>query len=371
MIFSESCRETRRALRSMRAPGRSEVRYRAVSIGSAAHAELSAPGVQLRVHSVFASALNLEAVGTGRHVVLTGPAGRLYPSAVSLDSPVDFRAWRLLPGSHAWLVEGSICMQSQQFVVLDLNDARRRLSRALPTIDAFTKVCSACARRLAAIQARQRHELTIDALLRGGPPLSPLAAVLRQRTLALSAATRAFARSPEPRTATPRRCGNGAQRRAIEECVSGLVGLGPGLTPSGDDFLSGFVAAIRARRLEGTRGGALQKAICAAVKKNLGWTSDVSAALLRCMLLDHWPDPLLDLAEAIAADREPDALQALEDLCRLGHSSGADIATGFLFGLKAVPRRGIETRDSRRSVRAPSTARALFRDHGSQGGKPR
>jgi len=61
---------------------------------------------------------------------------------------------------------------------------------------------------------------------------------------------------------------------------------------------------------------------------------DISASLLRWALLGHWPDPLVDLAEALAEDPVPQSVLALEALCALGHTSGADLATGFLEALE-------------------------------------
>ena len=112
-----------------------------------------------------------------------------------------------------------------------------------------------------------------------------------------------------------------------------LVGVGAGLTPSGDDFLSGFMAASR------TSGSpALVSSLARAITTNLAATGEISASLLRCAVSGMWPTPLADLADALTVDETPAALCALHDLCRLGHSSGADIATGFLFGLVCLLR---------------------------------
>jgi hypothetical protein len=113
--------------------------------------------------------------------------------------------------------------------------------------------------------------------------------------------------------------------------VSSLVGAGQGLTPSGDDFLSGFMAALR------TLGSpALASALGQAIETNLAATGEISASLLHCAVEGFWPEPLLDLADALAAENEPAALRALEGLLGLGHSSGADMASGFLFGLASL-----------------------------------
>lgn len=315
-------------MNSSTAPGAGERRYRALSIGSAIWRELSSPELPLRVHSVFPSSVNLEVIGTRKHVALSGPSGQVYPHAVALERPGDFRTWRLVPGGRARFAQGSIRMHGREFpVAVDLNGAVRRLSRSLPAIGRFTAACGACAARLAGIQAREQHDLRLDALLRRELRIAKVGETLRQGALALGASAEASARIPD----------RVAERSALWRSVASLVGLGNGLTPSGDDFLCGFIAAVRARCSEGTEGGGLLQTLCAAVEANLGATSEISASLLRWMILDHWPDPLLDLADAIAANREPEALRALEDLCRLGHSSGADIATGFLFGLMRCP----------------------------------
>jgi hypothetical protein len=307
---------------------RGEARYRAVSIGSAATCELSAPGVALRVHSTFASSVNLEASGSGRLIALSGPSGWVYPHAVVLECSVDFRTWGLERGSSARVTEGSIRMDGG--LTVDLKDARRRLPRSFPRIDRFTSICRSCASRLTKIQDGMQFDLTLDALLDLRRPVTKEGETLRQAAIALGASAR-LVQFPE------------RARGAVTDMrlsVSSLVGLGAGLTPTGDDFLGGFMAAVRARfGGEFEAGASLLGELCAAVEENLASTGDISASLLRYTIRNYWPEPLLNLADAIAADRQFEALQALEDLCRLGHSSGADIATGFLFGLRALPGR--------------------------------
>jgi hypothetical protein len=123
----------------------------------------------------------------------------------------------------------------------------------------------------------------------------------------------------------------------LNQAVAALVGLGAGLTPSGDDFLCGFLAAVQAADPELLEDREeLVKALNDAARRNLRRTTEVSAGLIRCAVRNFWPRPLVDLAEALAVDREPEALRALEELCSLGHSSGSDMATGFLYGLECL-----------------------------------
>lgn len=316
-------------------------RYPAFSVGSAAWGELSEPGVSLRVHSVFASSVNLEVGESGRLIALTGPSGRVYPHAVVLKSPVDFRTWRLAIGGSAQLAEGLIWIDGQGITVaVDLKCAFRGPPRSLSPIVRFTNLCRICATRLAEAQARKQFDLRLDALRDPGLPLRKEGETLRQAALALGASARTLAYADEPGVRPDSRVG----LADIRSSVSSLVGLGTGLTPSGDDLICGFILAVRTRFCgEPHVGSELLEALCVAVEENLGSTGEISASLLRSTIQGHWPEPLLDLADAIAADREFEALQVLDELCRLGHSSGADIATGFLFGLEALADRGIET----------------------------
>jgi hypothetical protein len=157
--------------------------------------------------------------------------------------------------------------------------------------------------RLAELQAAAGCALRID----GAASASPLAAAIGAAAGALTAAAEAG--------------------RPLAGAVAALVGLGPGLTPSGDDFLCGFVAAARARH------PALLGPLEAAAVPALPRTTALSAFLVRSAFRGFWPAPLVDLGDALARGEEPAALEALEALCRLGHSSGADLATGFLAGL--------------------------------------
>jgi hypothetical protein len=93
---------------------------------------------------------------------------------------------------------------------------------------------------------------------------------------------------------------------------------------------------------------ALVSTLGEAVQESIPSTGEISASMLRGALRGHWSAPLADLADALAGERQFDALRALGALCGLGHSSGADIATGFLYGLRVLD--GVEGR-SEQSVR--------------------
>ena len=317
-----------------------DVWYRARSVGPAAAHALSLDGSALRVHSIFAATMNLEVEGTGWIVALSGRSGEGYPHTVVLEDPEDFRTWRMAPGSPARLVNGSLRLQGPTGkAVVELGQAQRPPARPLPVLARIRGAHRACVSRLVELQANSGSDLRMEALEPGGRATTALGEELRGAALELGAATQAFARSSPSANAGPARpCPqDGPALESLQRAVAALVGLGAGLTPSGDDFLCGFMAAARGHDPGSTEaGGGLMTLLNDAAEANLGGTGGISAFLLRCTMRNFWPGPLVDLAEALAGEREEEALRALDELCLLGHSSGADIATGFLFGLETL-----------------------------------
>src|SRR5207247_2370326 len=120
------------------------------------------------------------------------------------------------------------------------------------------------------------------------------------------------------------------------EAATALLGLGPGLTPAGDDFTGGafFARALLARA--GIVDAAAWQAGASAVRTAAArLTHPIGAALLGDLLAGEGWAPLHDLAAALARDDEPAALDAAGRLTRLGHSSGWDLLAGFVAGARA------------------------------------
>ena len=321
----------------------SETRLRALSIGAAASSALSRGRASLRVHSVFSSVVNLEVEGAGILVALSGPSGAAYPHAVVLGRAPCLLPWPLEAGRGGRLVGSMIRIEgSFGSMAIDLGRARVRPERTLPPIFRLGSAYRACADELARLQAKRCCDLRLDCLSDSTDSASEDAMGAMGRELRRSAL--AFGRAAGEAAAEARRRGRGdalGHSESLRRSVASLVGKGGGLTPAGDDFLCGFMAAARcatgdsgppaggARMRESSFAGELG----GAVEESVACTNLISASLLRCAAGGHWLAPLADLAEAIASEREFEALRSLGELCGLGHSSGADIATGFFFGL--------------------------------------
>jgi hypothetical protein len=101
-----------------------------------------------------------------------------------------------------------------------------------------------------------------------------------------------------------------------------LGGLGPGLTPAGDDALSGVLFAFRAMS-----GSSVEQSLVAIARSVR--TSELAAALLEAAASGSHIEPVHDLVTAAAAHDARGAARAAATLDAFGSSSGADIVYGL------------------------------------------
>jgi hypothetical protein len=117
--------------------------------------------------------------------------------------------------------------------------------------------------------------------------------------------------------------------RGAASAADSLLGLGPGLTPSGDDFVGGVLFA----RCALGPSAAWARAGSAVVARARARTHPISAALLSDLATGEGPEPLHDLIDALARRATGAAWGAVERLGRHGASSGWDMLAGVLVGL--------------------------------------
>lgn len=114
--------------------------------------------------------------------------------------------------------------------------------------------------------------------------------------------------------------------------LSQFIGLGEGLTPSGDDFLVGLLWALwvgEADRLPGF------DTFLYAVQSTLHKTNDISAQMLRFAIRKRFTEPLISLARVSGPT---DCAEAFKRIAAFGHTSGFDTLCGLLVGLKTTER---------------------------------
>ncbi|GAA3798168.1 hypothetical protein GCM10022226_16920 [Sphaerisporangium flaviroseum] len=135
-------------------------------------------------------------------------------------------------------------------------------------------------------------------------------------------------------------CAEGSLTSAITAAEQ-LMGLGPGLTPSGDDMLAGVMVALRQFGRAAGVGKAVWMAdwLAATVAFDARTrTTPISATLLHCAAQGQACAEALAVLRGIAGHHPLGP--AVRGLLRLGHTSGADLAWGLRTGLAAVARLG-------------------------------
>ena len=116
-----------------------------------------------------------------------------------------------------------------------------------------------------------------------------------------------------------------ASEAEVTAAVAGLIGLGPGLTPAGDDFLAGCLAGLQA--MQDPRAGLL----AAALRQAYARTTTVSRQFLSWAIDRQYGEPIRALFAA--AERGVPLQVPLSDLLAVGASSGSDTAAGIWVGL--------------------------------------
>jgi len=112
-----------------------------------------------------------------------------------------------------------------------------------------------------------------------------------------------------------------------------LIGLGPGLTPSGDDVLAGALVALAALGLLDARD--MLWNVC---REHLARTNDISRAHLRAAALGYGAAALHAAIHTTIGGRAGRVEQAIAAVSAIGHSSGRDGFAGALIVLRAVER---------------------------------
>lgn len=152
-------------------------------------------------------------------------------------------------------------------------------------------------------------------------------------------------------------------RDATGDAVLRLLGLGPGLTPSGDDVVAGALVTVRALGVADAAADSAARTVAACAHRR---TPLISAGLLRHAARGRCVPPLATMIIALGGTAPLDA--PLASLLAVGHHSGSDLARGVALALIAAagaPGRGAgpspPPRGGWRARRSPAAA-------GSSGG---
>lgn len=123
----------------------------------------------------------------------------------------------------------------------------------------------------------------------------------------------------------------------VDKAVSALkplIGLGPGLTPSGDDFIVGYLTGLWSTAgVERSRKNFLSS-IGNWLANSLNGTNEIGRTYIRYAIEGEVSEPLAVLARRIAQGENTNSIkESIETACRVGSTSGTDGLLGLLLAI--------------------------------------
>jgi hypothetical protein len=273
------------------------------------------PHARAQVHSVFLRACNIE-TDSGELVTLFAPGSGNLPHGIRCALPFAPLYARLCQGQAATLEGAALRIPAVDFV-MDFSRAavwNGTLSaspglRGAGAQGALRELCET-------LRARAPDQGVAPALFSSGSPHSTLERALVAR---MAQTLPILARATDTSDAG-----------AVVSTLSALVGLGAGLTPAGDDFIVGYLAALWSRSYREPGIAALLRALAVPVGQLSLHTNAISRQMLLDALQGHFSERLTEVVGCVCGggDVAGATMRALE----VGHSSGADVLCGLLFG---------------------------------------
>lgn len=292
-------------------------RRTASSVGVSTLAQrILAQGGQAVVLAVFPSAAYL-AGGQGNVVSLAAQSLGFGPLSVVVEGEPKLEAW-LAPGAPVLLSPDSIRAQK---VAISLSGAAVWDPR--PDWTSFGAYLAPAHATLRSLLLRHAPAESLASLLQ-----PEIAGTSRNSADGMVRTARAAAGALLQLLASPAR-----DPQALAAVAGPLAGLGGGFTPAGDDFLMGAMYAVRVR-FAGKEAARICRALALAASPR---TTTVSAAYLRAAAEGAAGQAWHRLLAALATVDVPDLEGRVSDLCRIGHTSGADALAGFVLALESLP----------------------------------
>ncbi len=273
------------------------------------------------VHSVYRQACNIE-LGGGALLTLLAPGLGNLPHGIrcALPDPADFQVW-LRPG-QAVEAGGLLLRVPQAGVAVDLSGAARwRCKLDACGLDPYA---GPTVRAMLAVRLLLREQAPCSGfaplVLDDAPPGSPLERAMQRRLRQTLPALGRASMSLDSALAV----------KALEQ----LAGLGPGLTPAGDDFIVGYLAGLYSRCSREPMLRPFLDGLVATLARLAAAANLISRQFILNALEGEFSEWLAELALAIAVQDDRRLRESAARVVRIGHSSGADSLVGLLFGLR-------------------------------------
>lgn len=287
------------------------------------------PGAEGVVHSVFERACNLlisgrlagvvaPALGNGPDAVVAAPPSGGFAASPHWQPGTRFRVddgWLLLGGGTG--PDGSRLPSGSALRLAGATLWEPEPARPVATGDPAVGA-AALGRSLAALGPRGSIWEQVLSVWDGRP--SPGGA------LALA----------EPRIAALKAACLGSDRDAARISAVRLIGLGPGLTPAGDDFLAGLTATLLRAARWGMASGPISEALADLLSDRSRVKTTLPAETMLASAARGWlGEAASDVATGLLGGTDR-ALARFPDLLATGHTSGADTAAGIYMALRLL-----------------------------------
>lgn len=280
------------------------------------------------VHSVFDSALNVR-LRDGMIVSILTPAHPHQPRAVRMNSGLDIRfdRYNVFAGDRVACRAGIIRLLHRGFSV-DLRPAEL-WKCTLPPLQANLK--------MEPVNRAWRLSLAIA--------LNHLASFHGIADAALAVLEIGVFQSPSPLklqvfhavTALTHATKDTNVGPAVA-AASQLIGLGPGLTPAGDDFVSGFITGMWSTAKDDNFVSRFIQPFISRLRHHFVRTTDLSAAFLTDSVNQAPSEATINLVGAITEGQPASVVERVTRAAlNIGSTSGADMVAGILLGLATPP----------------------------------
>ncbi len=269
------------------------------------------------VHSCYDRIINIR-TPTGRLLTLQGEGRLKAPLALSLPRKIE----ELIPA----LPVGALVVQYVPSVVSPPAALKLILSGVMEWDGRVRPVTSLTGSELS------RNADGLDAWMMrhaSGRGLAPLLPALHGKDNDLSPLDRKVLDALKPLFA-----GRKLSTASLLEVAARVLGLGEGLTPSGDDLLVGLLVVLH---ITGRLKAVLRPPVHHRfLREMMARTSDLSAEFIRCALEGDFAEPVALFVRSLFAQELRTWPLHAASLASVGHSSGIDAMVGIVLGCRLL-----------------------------------
>lgn len=266
--------------------------------------ELQNNTIKVKMHSCFHNALNLQS----ENGLITFLAGGkcLQPMSIRFEQPVDFSRCQI-PQKQLYLFQSGLSDGTNHFFVFSDFEVKKL------KLDRESLLKPECAGRIRSF-LKDQEEKGIHRIIEGN-------------------VEDVYASYLEPRIRKFRAAVKTRDHENILNAVNKVAGCGPGLTPSSDDFLCGYIS-VMPRTDEYSE---IRRVIADAAAAK---TNDISASLLKNAEKGHFSEDILELFLGFQMNDKMKIDASMKKVADFGSSSGCDFLTGMYYGILDAKQKG-------------------------------